>query len=93
MKPRESAQQRNVSLDLNTYTYEQIEDLLATVPGVFSLFEVDGTPIEETSHRDYLEQTVVSLAHITNLYVGLDPYGYYRNVATMETGEHLYVIL
>ena len=93
MKPRKSAQQRNVSLDLNAYTYEQIEDLLAHVPGVFSLFEVDGTPIEETSHRDYLEQTVVSLAHVVNLYVDLDPYGYYRNVATMETGEHLYVTL
>lgn len=93
MKPRESAQQRNVSLDLNAYTYQQIEDLLATVPGVFSLFEVDGAPIEETSHMDYLEQTVVSLAHVANIYVDLDPYGYYCNVATMETGEHLYVTL
>lgn len=93
MKPRESAQQRNVSLDLDTYTYEQIEDLLATVPGVFSLFRVDGMPIEEVSHRDYLEQTVVSLNHVSFLYVTIDPYGYYRNVAAMETGEHLYVTL
>ena len=93
MKPRKSAQQRNVSLDLDAYTYQQVEDLLAHVPGVFSLFEVDGTPTEETSHRDYLEQTVVSLAHVVNLYVDLDPYGYYCNVATMETGEHLYVTL
>lgn len=93
MKPRKSAQQRNVSLDLNAYTYEQVETLLTTVPGVFSLFEVDGTPFEETDHRDYLEQAVVSLAHVVNLYVDLDPYGYYCNVATMDTGEHLYVTL
>lgn len=93
MKPRKTAQQRNVSLDLNAYTYQQVEDLLAHVPGVFSLFEVDGTPYEECAHRDYLEQTVVSLAHVKDLRVALDGYGFYHNVAVMDTGEQLFVTL
>lgn len=93
MKPRKTAQQRNVYLDTDAYTYQQIDKLLAHVPGVFSLFEVDGTPCEECAHRDYLEQTVVSLAHVKDLRVMLDEFGYYRNIAVMETGEHLFVIL
>ena len=93
MKPRKSAQQRTVGLNRGIYTYKQVENLLTTVPGLFSLLEVDGTPIEDGRYFEYIEKAAVPLDHVVNLYVDLGPDGYYCNVATMDTGEHLYVTL
>lgn len=89
MKPHKTAEQRNVSIDCYAYTDERLRELL-DVQGVFSTYQVD---CSATTERDILDSLAISLKHVKDLRVELDEYGYYRNVAVMNSGEHIYIEL
>lgn len=84
MKPLKKAAQKNVQVNKECYTAD-IADLLE-IPGIFELSSVSGVSADE---GDYL----VSLAHVKDLKVVLDDYGYYTTVAVMESGETVFVTL
>ena len=52
----------------------------------FDLSSVSGVSADEGDYR-------VSLAHVKDLKVVLDDYGYYTTVAVMESGETIFVTL
>lgn len=89
MKPHKTAQQRNVLIDCYVHTDERLRELL-DVPGVFSSYQVD---CSATTERDILDSLAISLKHVKDLRVELDEYGYYCNVAVMNSGEHIYIVL
>ena len=81
MKPLKKAAQKNVQVNKDCY----IADLLE-ITGVFELSNVSGISADEGDYR-------VSLAHVKDLKVVLDDYGYYTTVAVMESGETVFVSL
>lgn len=90
MKPHKTAQQKNVAIDTYAYTDERLHEMLRDIEGVFSTFEIDcDTPTE----RQYLDGAAISLKYVKDLSVELDEYGYYKNVAVMNSGEHIYIEL
>lgn len=84
MKPLKKAAQKNVQVNKECYTAD-IADLLE-IPGVFDLSSVSGVSADEGDYR-------VSLAHVKDLKVVLDEYGYYNTVAVMENGDTIFVTL
>lgn len=84
MKPLKKAAQKNVQVNKDCYTAD-IADLLE-ITGVFELSSVSGISADEGDYR-------VSLAHVKDLNVVLDDYGYYTTVAVMESGETIFVSL
>lgn len=84
MKPLKKAAQKNVQVNKECYTAD-IADLLE-IPGIFDLSSVSGVSADEGDYR-------VSLAHVKDLKVMLDEYGYYNTVAVMESGEIIFVTL
>lgn len=84
MKPLKRASQKNVQVNKDCYTAD-IADLLE-ITGVFELSSVSGISADEGDYR-------VSLAHVKDLNVVLDDYGYYTTVAVMESGETIFVSL
>lgn len=88
MKPCKTAEQHNVSIDTYAYTDEHLCELL-DVQGVFSTAQFEASYTE----RDLLDNLVISLRYVKDLRVELDDYGYYRNVAVTNSGEHIYIVL
>ena len=84
MKPLKKAAQKNVQVNKECYTAD-IADLLE-IPGIFDLPRVSGVSADEGDYR-------VSLAHVKDLKVMLDEYGYYNTVAVMNSGETVFVNL
>lgn len=84
MKPLKKAAQKNIQINKNCYTAD-IADLL-DIQGIFDLSSVSGVSADEGDYR-------VSLAHVKDLKVMLDDYGYYTTVAVMESGETIFVSL
>lgn len=84
MKPLKRASQKNVQVNKDCYTAD-IADLIE-IPGVFDLSNVSGVSADEGDYR-------VSLAHVKDLKVVLDEYGYYNTVAVMNSGETIFVTL
>lgn len=84
MKPLKKAAQKNVQVNKDCYTTD-IADLL-DMQGIFDLSSVSGVSADEGDYR-------VSLAHVKDLKVMLDDYGYYTTVAVMESGETIFVSL
>lgn len=84
MKPLKRAYQKNVQVNKDCYTAD-IADLIE-IPGVFDLSNVSGVSADEGDYR-------VSLAHVKDLKVVLDEYGYYNTVAVMNSGETIFVTL
>ena len=84
MKPLKRASQKNVQVNKDCYTAD-IADLLE-IEGVFDLSSVSGVSADEGDYR-------VSLAHVKDLKVVLDEYGYYNTVAVMSSGETVFVTL
>lgn len=84
MKPLKRASQKNVQVNKECYTAD-IADLLE-IPGIFDLSSASGVSADEGDYR-------VSLAHVKDLKVMLDEYGYYNTVAVMESGEIIVVTL
>lgn len=84
MKPLKRASQKNVQVNKDCYTAD-IADLLE-IEGIFDLSNVSGVSADEGDYR-------VSLAHVKDLKVVLDEYGYYNTVAVMESGETVFVTL
>lgn len=84
MKPLKRASQKNVQVNKDCYTAD-IADLLE-IPGIFDLSSASGVSADEGDYR-------VSLAHVKDLKVMLDEYGYYNTVAVMESGEIIVVTL
>lgn len=84
MKPLKRASQKNVQVNKECYTAD-IADLLE-IPGIFDLSSVSGVSADEGDYR-------ISLAHVKDLKVVLNEYGYYNTVAVMESGETVFVTL
>ena len=84
MKPLKKAAQKNVQVNKDCYTAD-IADLI-DIQGIFDLSSVSGVSADEGDYR-------VSLAHVKDLKVVLDEYGYYNTVAVMNSGETVFVNL
>lgn len=84
MKPLKKAAQKNIQVSKDCYTAD-IADLL-DIQGIFDLSSLSGVSADEGDYR-------VSLAHVKDLKVMLDDYGYYTTVAVMESGETIFVSL
>lgn len=93
MKPHKTAEQRNVAIDTYAYTDERLHEMLRNIKGVFSMYQIDAIDTAYTSERLYLDGAAISLQHVKDLRVELDEYGYYRSVAVMDSGEHIYIVL
>ena len=80
MKPKKKANQKNVRINDCCYTLKQLDDLL-TVQGVW-MCEFDG--------KSYY---AIPIEYVKSLDVVLDEFGYYVNVATLKSGETIFIEL
>lgn len=80
MKPTKRAQQINVEVNRDAYTEKQYAELV----------QIEGISQIEVCHMKSLR---AFLDHVSDLKVAVDPYGYYTNVAVMNSGETIYVNL
>lgn len=80
MKPKKKAVQKNVCIDEFKYLPHELINMLM-IPGVFKLSWGNGSLYR------------ISLDCVKSLDVALDEFGYYTNIATLKSGETIYIEL